>query len=78
MDNGAAVMVRDLRKSYRDVAAVRGIDLEIDRSEVFALLGPNGTGKTTTVEILEGHRAVRCRPGRPRCWPRSRAAAPRR
>ncbi|MGH3176161.1 MAG: ABC transporter ATP-binding protein [Streptosporangiaceae bacterium] len=56
MDNGAAVMVRDLRKSYRDVAAVRGIDLEIKRGEVFALLGPNGAGKTTTVEILEGFR----------------------
>ncbi len=56
MDNGAAVMVRDLRKSYRHVAAVRGIDLEISRGEVFALLGPNGAGKTTTVEILEGFR----------------------
>ena len=49
-------MVRDLRKSYRHVAAVRGIDLEISRGEVFALLGPNGAGKTTTVEILEGFR----------------------
>src|SRR4029078_11778396 len=56
MDNGAAVMVRDLRKSYRDVAAVRGIDLEIKRGEGFALHGPNGAGKTTTVEILEGFR----------------------
>ena len=56
MDNGAAVTVRDLRKSYRHVAAVRGIDLEISRGEVFALLGPNGAGKTTTVEILEGFR----------------------
>src|SRR2546430_14288837 len=56
MDNGAAVMVSDLRKSYRDVAAVRGVDLEINRGEVFALLGPNGAGKTTTVEILEGFR----------------------
>jgi ABC-2 type transport system ATP-binding protein len=56
MDNGAAVRVRDLRKSYRHVAAVRGIDLEISRGEVFALLGPNGAGKTTTVEILEGFR----------------------
>jgi len=51
-----AIMVRDLRKSYRHVAAVRGIDLEISRGEVFALLGPNGAGKTTTVEILEGFR----------------------
>ncbi len=56
MDNGAAVTVRDLRKSYRDVAAVDGIDLDIGRGEVFALLGPNGAGKTTTVEILEGFR----------------------
>ena len=56
MDNGAAVMVRDLRKSYQDVMAVRGIDLGIARGEVFALLGPNGAGKTSTVEILEGFR----------------------
>ena len=56
MDNGTAVMVRDLRKSYRDVEAVRGIDLGIAQGEVFALLGPNGAGKTTTVEILEGFR----------------------
>ena len=56
MDNGAAVTVRDLRKSYRAVTAVDGIDLDIGRGEVFALLGPNGAGKTTTVEILEGFR----------------------
>jgi ABC-2 type transport system ATP-binding protein len=56
MDNGAAVAVRGLRRSYRDVVAVDGIDLDIARGEVFALLGPNGAGKTTTVEILEGFR----------------------
>jgi len=56
MDNGAAVTVRNLRKSYRDVTAVDGIDLDIGHGEVFALLGPNGAGKTTTVEILEGFR----------------------
>jgi ABC-2 type transport system ATP-binding protein len=56
MDNGAVVTVRDLRKSYRDVTAVDGIDLDIGHGEVFALLGPNGAGKTTTVEILEGFR----------------------
>ena len=48
--------VRGLRKSYGDVEAVRGIDVHVDRGEVFALLGPNGDGKTTTVEILEGYR----------------------
>ncbi|HYU92492.1 MAG TPA: ATP-binding cassette domain-containing protein, partial [Actinomycetota bacterium] len=50
------IQVRDLRKSYQDVDAVRGIDLTVESGEVFALLGPNGAGKTTTVEILEGYR----------------------
>ncbi|WP_017593590.1 ABC transporter ATP-binding protein [Nocardiopsis potens] len=45
-----------LRKSYRGVPAVGGIDLHVARGEVFALLGPNGAGKSTTVEILEGFR----------------------
>jgi ABC-2 type transport system ATP-binding protein len=52
----SVISVRDLRKSYGDLAAVRGIDLEVRRGEVFAFLGPNGAGKTTTVEILEGYR----------------------
>ncbi len=52
----ASVSVRDLRKSYGDLEAVRGISFEIESGEVFGLLGPNGAGKTTTVEILEGYR----------------------
>jgi len=52
----AAVEVRDLRKSYAAVEAVRGITFEIRAGEVFGLLGPNGAGKTTTIEILEGYR----------------------
>jgi ABC-2 type transport system ATP-binding protein len=51
-----AILVRDLKKSYGDVHAVRGIDFEVARGEVFGLLGPNGAGKTTTVEMLEGYR----------------------
>src|SRR6187455_1524973 len=51
-----AVAVSDLRKSYGDVEAVRGISFEIASGEIFGLLGPNGAGKTTTVEILEGYR----------------------
>ena len=53
---GPAITVRGLRKSYGQVAAVRGVDLQIGRGTIFALLGPNGAGKTTTVEILEGYR----------------------
>jgi ABC-2 type transport system ATP-binding protein len=56
MTNSAAVSVQDLRKSYGDFEAVRGIDLEVGTGEVFGLLGPNGAGKTTTIEILEGLR----------------------
>jgi ABC-2 type transport system ATP-binding protein len=51
-----AIAVRDLRKSYGDYEALRGISFEIAEGEVFGLLGPNGAGKTTTVEILEGYR----------------------
>jgi ABC-2 type transport system ATP-binding protein len=52
----AAISVRDLRKSYGPVEAVRGLTFEVARGEVFGLLGPNGAGKTSTVEILEGYR----------------------
>jgi ABC-2 type transport system ATP-binding protein len=50
------IEVSDLRKSYGDVDAVRGISFSVERGQVFGLLGPNGAGKTTTVEILEGYR----------------------
>jgi ABC-2 type transport system ATP-binding protein len=52
----SAIEVRDLRKTYGEHEAVRGISFEIAEGEVFGLLGPNGAGKTTTVEILEGYR----------------------
>jgi ABC-2 type transport system ATP-binding protein len=52
--HGIALQVRDLRKAYKDVVAVDGLDLEVRSAECFGLLGPNGAGKTTTVEICEG------------------------
>jgi len=55
-DSAPVISVRGLSKSYGDVEAVRGVDLEVRRGEVFAFLGPNGAGKTTTAEILEGYR----------------------
>jgi ABC-2 type transport system ATP-binding protein len=50
------ISARGLYKSYGEVVAVRGIDLEVRSREIFAFLGPNGAGKTTTVEVLEGYR----------------------
>ncbi|HXC32389.1 MAG TPA: ABC transporter ATP-binding protein [Verrucomicrobiae bacterium] len=51
---GPALHVRQLRKAYKDVVAVDGLDLDAHAGECFGLLGPNGAGKTTTVEICEG------------------------
>jgi len=58
MPEGApwALHIRHLRKTYKDVVAVDGLDLDVPAGECFGLLGPNGAGKTTTVEILEGLR----------------------
>ncbi|MGA3018904.1 MAG: ABC transporter ATP-binding protein [Bryobacteraceae bacterium] len=50
----APLRVRQLRKTYKDVVAVDGLDLEVRAAECFGLLGPNGAGKTTTMEICEG------------------------
>jgi ABC-2 type transport system ATP-binding protein len=46
--------LKNLRKAYKDVVAVDGIDLDVRTGECFGLLGPNGAGKTTTIEICEG------------------------
>jgi ABC-2 type transport system ATP-binding protein len=53
-----ALHVRGLRKRYKEVVAVDGIDLDVPRGECFGLLGPNGAGKTTTIEICEGLTAL--------------------
>ena len=52
--SSSALLLLDLRKSYGDVTAVNGLNLEVKRGECFGLLGPNGAGKTTTIEICEG------------------------
>ena len=52
-----AIDVRGLIKTYGDMTAVDGIDLEVEEGEILAFLGHNGAGKTTTIEILEGFRS---------------------
>ncbi len=49
-----AIRLRGLAKAYRDVLAVRRVDLAIDPGETLALLGPNGAGKSTTIDMLLG------------------------
>jgi ABC-2 type transport system ATP-binding protein len=52
---GLVASVRGLfRRTYRNVEAVRGIDLAVERGEFVAFLGPNGAGKTTTLKLLSG------------------------
>ncbi|HEY4519781.1 MAG TPA: ABC transporter ATP-binding protein [Candidatus Paceibacterota bacterium] len=46
--------VRDLKKTYRDTEAVRGISFSVNRNEIVGLLGPNGAGKTTTINMILG------------------------
>jgi ABC-2 type transport system ATP-binding protein len=48
------IVVHGLRKTFGTMVAVEGLDLTIHRGEVFGLLGPNGSGKTTTIRMLCG------------------------
>src|SRR6187401_481084 len=59
-DSDVVIETRSLTKIYRDfwgrqkVKALKALDLEIRRGEIFGLLGPNGSGKTTTMKLLLG------------------------
>ncbi len=46
------IVVKDLRKTYKDHEAVRGISFSVEKGEIFGILGPNGAGKSTILNIL--------------------------
>jgi ABC-2 type transport system ATP-binding protein len=48
------LIAQDLKKSFGEFEAVKGVSLQVARGEVFGLLGPNGAGKTTTISMLTG------------------------
>jgi ABC-2 type transport system ATP-binding protein len=52
----ALIEVEDLRKSYAGREVVRGVSLRVETGEIVGILGPNGSGKTTTVECIGGLR----------------------
>ncbi len=52
----AVILVEGLHKSYGKVKAVDGVTFQVCRNEIFGMVGPNGSGKTTTIECIEGLR----------------------
>jgi ABC-2 type transport system ATP-binding protein len=54
-----AVILKDVRKSFGDIHAVRDLSAEIDERCVYGLLGPNASGKSTTLRMIMGARATR-------------------
>ena len=46
------IEIKNLKKSYKDVKAVKGIDFYVEEGKLFALLGPNGAGKSTTIDMI--------------------------
>src|SRR4026209_11850 len=47
-----AIQVKGLQKSYKELHVLKGVDFEVEKGSIFALLGSNGAGKTTIVKIL--------------------------
>jgi ABC-2 type transport system ATP-binding protein len=52
--DGIALQARGVRKSFGTIVALDGLDLEVRRGEIYGLLGPNGSGKTTFIRCVAG------------------------
>src|SRR5262245_30965765 len=52
MSPETAIRVEGLEKAYKELQVLRGVDFDVQRGSIFALLGSNGAGKTTVVKIL--------------------------
>ncbi len=50
--NKNIIEIKNLRKSYKDIEVLKGVDLEVEKGGIFALLGANGAGKTTMIRIM--------------------------
>ena len=48
------LQIENLHKKYNDLEAIRGIDLSVEKGEIYGLLGPNGAGKSTLIKIISG------------------------
>ncbi|MFW6100997.1 MAG: ATP-binding cassette domain-containing protein, partial [Bacteroidota bacterium] len=54
MASDSILEIRDLTKNYGSLRALDGLNLHVKRGEIYGLLGPNGSGKTTTLSIVMG------------------------
>ena len=54
MDEAPVVRIRGLVKNYKEVHAVRGIDLDVPRGSLFGLIGSDGAGKSSTMKTVAG------------------------
>jgi ABC-type multidrug transport system ATPase subunit len=55
------IETQELSKTYKNVQALRSLDLKVQQNSIFGFLGPNGAGKTTTIKLLLGLIRSRCR-----------------
>src|SRR5512142_322872 len=54
MNNAYAIEAQNLKKSFGDLQAVKGVTFHVEAGEILSLLGPNGAGKSTTISMLSG------------------------